>query len=107
MCFVKQRPSKSRRRFVCRCYRRALKTFGCKNGNHKKLLDGYPKIDGGEFPTFTDEIRKADALISLYFHIPFPEKLDDEVWIEKFRQIEWLADKGLLGAKQSPQNADY
>jgi hypothetical protein len=39
-------------------------------------------------------------LISLYFHIPFPELLDDETWIEKFRQIEWLADKGLLGAKR-------
>ena len=58
-------------------------------------------------PTLTDEIRKADALISLYFHIPYPEDLADEVWIEKFRQIEWLADKGLLGAKQTQQNADY
>jgi len=38
--------------------------------------------------------------MSLYFHIPFPENLADEVWMEKFRQIEWLADKGLLGAKQ-------
>ena len=47
-----------------------------------------------------NEIRKIDALISLYFHLPFPELLDDETWIEKFRQIEWLADKGLLGAKR-------
>ncbi|MBP5503368.1 MAG: hypothetical protein II939_01020 [Bacteroidales bacterium] len=38
--------------------------------------------------------------MSLYFHIPFPENLPDGVWVEKFRQIEWLADKGLLGAKQ-------
>jgi len=43
--------------------------------------------------------------MSLYFHIPFPENLPDGVWVEKFRQIEWLADKGLLGAKQ-PQAMD-
>jgi hypothetical protein len=44
-------------------------------------------------------IRKIDALVSFYFHIPFPEKLPDEVWIEKYRQIEWLAKKGMLGIK--------
>jgi hypothetical protein len=32
-------------------------------------------------------------------HIPFPEELDDEKWMEKYRQVEWLADKGLLGVK--------
>jgi len=37
--------------------------------------------------------------MSLYFHIPFPEKLPDDVWAEKVRQIEWLARKGLLGVK--------
>ena len=37
--------------------------------------------------------------MSLYFHISFPEVLDDEVWAEKVRQIEWLARKGLLGTK--------
>lgn len=41
--------------------------------------------------------------MSLYFHIPFPERLSDDIWMEKFRQIQWLADKGLLGAK-SPNN---
>nr|DAY40929.1 MAG TPA: hypothetical protein [Caudoviricetes sp.] len=35
----------------------------------------------------------------MYFHIPFPEELTDEVWAEKVRQIEWLARKGLLGTK--------
>jgi len=44
-------------------------------------------------------IRQGNALMSLYFHIPFPEKLNDETWFEKMRQIEWLADKGLLGLK--------
>ncbi|MGP1514459.1 MAG: hypothetical protein ACTTJH_00680 [Bacteroidales bacterium] len=38
-------------------------------------------------------------MITLYFHIPFPEDLDDERWMEKFRQLEWLAEKGLLGMK--------
>ncbi len=35
-------------------------------------------------------------MLSLYFNIPFPEELDDDVWIEKYRQIEWLADKKML-----------
>jgi len=42
--------------------------------------------------------------MSLYFHIPFPEDLPDEIWIEKFRQIQWLAEKGLLGAKNHSMN---
>lgn len=54
-------------------------------------------------PAQRREVRKADALMSLYFHIPFPERLSDDIWMEKFRQIQWLADKGLLGAK-SPNN---
>jgi len=40
-----------------------------------------------------------NALMSLYFHIPFPEELDDDRWGEKYRQLEWLAEKGLLGIK--------
>lgn len=37
--------------------------------------------------------------MSLFLNIPFPENLSDEVWMEKWRQIEWLASKGLLGVK--------
>jgi hypothetical protein len=37
--------------------------------------------------------------MSFYFHIPFPEELDDQTWMEKYRQIEWLAKKGILGVK--------
>ncbi len=32
-------------------------------------------------------------------HIPFPEELDDDIWMEKFRQLEWLSEQGLLGVK--------
>lgn len=42
-------------------------------------------------------MRKYNAYMSLFFHIPFPEELEDEVWAEKARQIEWLAKRGLLG----------
>ena len=48
-----------------------------------------------------DNIRKIDALISFYFHIPFPEDLPDDVWLEKWRQIEWLGEAGVLGVKKS------
>lgn len=44
-------------------------------------------------------MRKFNAYMSLFFHIPFPERLEDEVWAEKARQIEWLAKGGLLGVK--------
>ncbi|MFL0063440.1 hypothetical protein [Tenacibaculum maritimum] len=44
---------------------------------------------------------KADALISHYLHIPFPENLDDDIWAMKWAQINWLADQGLLGIKKN------
>jgi len=34
--------------------------------------------------------------MSFYLKIPFPEKLSDEVWAEKWHQLKWLADKNLL-----------
>ncbi|WP_176133089.1 hypothetical protein [Hymenobacter sp. CRA2] len=37
-----------------------------------------------------DGIRKADALISHYLHIPHPETLSDEVWCDKAGQAQWL-----------------
>ncbi|WP_148335580.1 hypothetical protein [Bacteroides neonati] len=48
-------------------------------------------------------MRKYNALMSFYFHIPFPEQLPDEVWAEKMRQIEWLSTKGMLGVKVEKQ----
>lgn len=42
-------------------------------------------------------------MISLFFHIPFPEELEDELWIEKVKQIEWLSDQGMLGIKREQQ----
>lgn len=39
-------------------------------------------------------------MLSLWFHIPFPEDLPDEVWAEKVRQLEWLARRGMLGVKR-------
>jgi hypothetical protein len=39
-------------------------------------------------------------MISLYFHIPFPEELPDNIFFEKVRQIEWLSKKGMLGIKK-------
>lgn len=40
-------------------------------------------------------------MMSLYFKIPFPENLPDETWMEKCRQLEWLAEKKMLGIKLS------
>ena len=37
--------------------------------------------------------------MSLFFHIPFPEDLPDELWAEKVAQLKWMAEKGLLGIK--------
>lgn len=40
-------------------------------------------------------------MISYFLHIPFPEKLDDDVWAMKWAQIGWLAENGFLGLKQN------
>jgi len=37
----------------------------------------------------------------LFFHINDPDALTDDEWFENIRQLEWLADKGLLGVKAS------
>ncbi|AQY22976.1 hypothetical protein [Riemerella anatipestifer] len=42
---------------------------------------------------------KADALMSFFLHIPFPEQLDDDTWAMKWAQIKWLSEKGFLGFK--------
>ncbi|MFL0089686.1 hypothetical protein [Tenacibaculum maritimum] len=43
---------------------------------------------------------KGDALISHFLHIPFPENLPDDVWAQKFAQVMWLADQGILSVKK-------
>ncbi|MCT4698081.1 hypothetical protein [Tenacibaculum haliotis] len=43
---------------------------------------------------------KADALISHFLHIPFPEALNDDTWAVKWAQINWLASVGILSIKQ-------
>ena len=47
----------------------------------------------------SDLYMKADALMSFFLHIPFPEQLSDEVWAMKWAQLGWLAEKGFLGIK--------
>lgn len=37
-----------------------------------------------------DGLRKADALISYYLHIPHPELLDTATWQDKAGQANWL-----------------
>ncbi len=44
--------------------------------------------------------------MSLYMNIPFPEKLPDDIWFEKYRQIQWLSAKGLLGVKTENKKSD-
>ncbi|WP_164879208.1 hypothetical protein [Flavobacterium cerinum] len=42
-------------------------------------------------------ILKIDAFISHFLHIPFPENLTDAQWAEKWAQVKFLAEKGILG----------
>jgi hypothetical protein len=47
-----------------------------------------------------DVFQKIDAQLMCYAHIPFPEKLDDETYWRKWKQIKWLRE---YEAKQQPQ----
>ena len=44
-------------------------------------------------------VFKIDAMISYFLHIPFPEQLSDLVWAEKWAQVKWLIDKGIVVPK--------
>lgn len=46
-------------------------------------------------------------MLSRYMHIPFPEKLSDDDWIEKVRQLEWLMEAGHLPVKIKKDGADH
>ena len=37
--------------------------------------------------------------MSFYLSIPFPERLEDDIWIMKLSQITWLGEQGLLQSK--------
>ena len=38
-------------------------------------------------------------MISHILHIPFPEQLSDMVWAEKWAQVQWLIEKGIVAPK--------
>jgi hypothetical protein len=38
-------------------------------------------------------------MISHILHIPFPEQLSDYVWAEKWAQVQWLVDQGIIAPK--------
>jgi hypothetical protein len=40
-----------------------------------------------------------NALLSAYMHIPFPEQLEWDVWLEKAKQFHWMQKKGILPVK--------
>lgn len=44
-------------------------------------------------------VFKIDAMISHILHIPFPEQLSDYLWAEKWAQVQWLIDKGIVAPK--------
>ncbi|WP_165764216.1 hypothetical protein [Flavobacterium oreochromis] len=46
-----------------------------------------------------DIVFKIDAMISYILHIPFPEQLSDTVWAEKWAQVKYLIDQGIIAPK--------
>ena len=40
-------------------------------------------------------VRKMNAMLSFYMHIPFPEKLDDEAFIRKWEELTWVLELDL------------
>lgn len=45
-------------------------------------------------------------MISHILHIPFPEQLSDTVWSEKWAQVKWLIDKGIVAPKNSQNGSN-
>lgn len=62
----------------------------------KDYLEEYPKISTASEITFDIQIRQINALLTHFMHIPFPEQLDDDTWLEKYRQYEWLLETNRL-----------
>lgn len=46
-------------------------------------------------------VFKIDAMISHILHLPFPEQLSDMVWAEKWAQVKWLIEKGIVAPKSA------
>jgi len=46
-----------------------------------------------------DQVRRINAQLSHFMHIPFPEDLPDDVWAEKYRQFQWLVENNYLPLK--------
>jgi hypothetical protein len=44
-------------------------------------------------------VFKIDAMISHILHIPFPEQLDDDLWAQKWAQVQWLIENGIVAPK--------
>ena len=40
-------------------------------------------------------------MISHILHIPFPEQLSDTAWSEKWAQVQWLIEKGIVAPKNN------
>jgi hypothetical protein len=38
-------------------------------------------------------------MISHILHIPFPERLSDEVWAMKWAQVKYLVEQGIIAPK--------
>jgi hypothetical protein len=53
-------------------------------------------VDEDGVVTFYDDTC---ALISHFLHIPFPEQLEETVWLEKARQVWWMNNQNLLPVK--------
>lgn len=62
----------------------------------KQYLEEYPAIDQSPEPTFLEQIRQINAQLTYFMHIPFPEELEDDVWLEKYRQFQWLLETNRL-----------
>lgn len=69
------------------------------NDQFLELWNVYPVIDTSSTKTLYDEIESYNAMMSCHMHIPFPELLDDETWIRKARQLEWLMENNHLPVK--------
>lgn len=47
-------------------------------------------------------VRLCNGLMSMFLGISFPEELDNDTWVEKYKQIKWLYSNGLLNINYLP-----
>lgn len=53
----------------------------------KKVLDLYPDISTEQGEGLVD---KMNTLIMHYLHVQEPEKLSNEMWSKRWKQVRWL-----------------